>query len=104
MEENIVDSFSQNIILHDRRDLNINNNENSSQNIRKRNTWNEKKNSILIEIVKNSRYPTPWRPKHGTNKEIWEDIAGAISARSDIFDAPIQWESAKEQLMKIIDR
>lgn len=90
MEEHLGDSFS-----NDRRD---------SNGIRKRNTWNEKKNSLLVEIVKNSRYPTPWRPKHGTNKEIWEDIAETISTRTDVFDAPIQWESAKEQLMKIIDR
>ena len=98
MEEHLgaTDSFS-----NDRHDSTTNG---TGGGIRKRNTWNEKKNSLLIEIVKNSRYPTPWRPKHGTNKEIWEDIAASISARPDVFDAPIQWESAKEQLMKIIDR
>ena len=27
-----------------------------------------------------------------------------IGQRSDIFDAPINWEAAKEQLLKIIER
>jgi hypothetical protein len=54
--------------------------------------------------VKNCQYPTPWRPKHGSNKETWQHIADCIHERPDVFDAPIVWESAKDQLMKIIER
>ena len=52
----------------------------------------------------NSPYPTPWRPAHGTNKEIWMDITKQMNQMPDIFDYSIQWEAAKEQLLKIIDR
>ena len=56
-------------------------------------------------MVKSSKYPTPWRPKHGTNKEIWQDIAERITREhGDTFETPIHWEAAKEQLLKIIDR
>lgn len=57
-----------------------------------------------MQVVKNSKYPTPWRPKHGTNKEIWQDIAAQMMLRTDVFDTPVHWESAKDQLLKIIDR
>jgi hypothetical protein len=61
----------------------------------RRNVWTEKKNAALVEIVKNSPYPTPWRPKHGTSKEVWTDITNQMAARPDIFDRPVHWEAAK---------
>uniref|UniRef100_A0A7S0XF89 Uncharacterized protein n=1 Tax=Chromulina nebulosa TaxID=96789 RepID=A0A7S0XF89_9STRA len=70
----------------------------------RRNVWTDKKNAALVEIVKKSPYPTPWRPKHGTNKEVWVDIAKQINSMPEIFDFPILWEAAKEQLLKLIDR
>jgi hypothetical protein len=89
--------------------MNSNSNSNSNSNMmdktkQRRNTWNEKKNAILVDVVKNCKYPTPWRPKHGTNKEIWQDIANQMMLRSDVFDTQVHWESAKDQLLKLIDR
>lgn len=70
----------------------------------KRNVWTERKNEVLVDIVKASRYPTPWRPRHGTSKEVWTEIANKIAERPDVFDFAINWESAKEQLTRIIER
>jgi hypothetical protein len=70
----------------------------------RRNIWTEAKNAALVELVRNSPYPTPWRPAHGTNKEIWLDITRQMANMPEIFDFPILWEAAKEQLLKIIDR
>lgn len=71
---------------------------------RNRNIWTEKKNAVLVEIVKNSPFPSPWRPKHGTSKEVWTEITNQLMSRTDIFDKPIHWESAKEHLNILIDR
>lgn len=70
----------------------------------RRNVWTDKKNAALIEIVKSCPYPTPWRPKHGTNKEVWLEITNRMLEHPDIFDFPVHWEAAKEQLLKIIER
>ena len=32
------------------------------------------------------------------------DIAAQIAARHDVFDVSVHWESAKEQLLKIVDK
>ena len=56
----------------------------------RRNVWSEAKNAALVSIVKNHSWSsTPWRPRHGTNKEIWEKIASQMSEMSEVFDVAI---------------
>ena len=56
-----------------------------------RNAWSDVRNTALVAFVKASPCPTPWRPRHGTNKEVWMDIALNIVARQDIFDVAVHW-------------
>ena len=84
--------------------VDYNDDHNQSNKKQRRNVWTEKKNATLVELVKNCPFPTPWRPKHGTNKEIWAYITNQMQLRTDIFDRPIHWEAAKDHLIALIER
>lgn len=47
-----------------------------------------------------------WKPQHGTNKEVWSAIVEKFNAQKGItgFQTDISWESAKDQLIALLDR
>lgn len=70
----------------------------------KRHQWTDKKVSLLLNVVRSSAFATPWKPAHGTNKEVWTSICKDLNGHEEFFHNPIMWECAKEQLQKIIDK
>jgi hypothetical protein len=59
-----------------------------------------------LDCIDESPCQTPWKPQHGTNKEVWSAIVENFNSKKAYtgFTTNISWESAKDQFIAMLDR